>query len=144
MLRSIAAWTIVTYLLAAATFELVHAVRHELTPTGEGFVLLGALIAMLTGAAIVATRVRAAPLIAPAAALFLTARFYTGDTYYGSTFRSYADGGVFPPAWVFVLLGLAVLAGLTTYLWRRTATPFESVIVLLLLAFTALFMGTGH
>jgi hypothetical protein len=45
--------------------------------------------------------------------------------------------------WVFVLLGLALLAGITTYLWRRTV-PFETAIVLVLLAFTALFMGAGH
>jgi hypothetical protein len=45
--------------------------------------------------------------------------------------------------WVFGLLVLALVAGVTTHFWRRTA-PVESAAVLLLLAFTALFMGTGH
>jgi len=45
--------------------------------------------------------------------------------------------------WIFGLLGLALLAGVTTLVWRRTA-PVESAVVLLLLAFTALFMGAGH
>jgi hypothetical protein len=42
--------------------------------------------------------------------------------------------------WIFVLLGLAFLAGATTLLWRRTAAV-ESVAVLALLLLTALFMG---
>jgi hypothetical protein len=43
--------------------------------------------------------------------------------------------------WIFVLLGLAFLAAATTLLWGRTAAV-ESVAVLLLLLFTAMFMGT--
>ena len=42
--------------------------------------------------------------------------------------------------WVFALLGLAFLAAATTLLWRRTAAV-ESVAVLVLLLFTAMFMG---
>ena len=145
MLRSIGwlAWTIVAYLLAAAAFELVLAVRHSASPHGEGFVLLVAVIAMLVGAVLVFQRVLPAGLFAPAAACFVTARFYTGDSYYGSTFRRYADGGIFPPTWIYVLLGLALVAGATTQLWRRTA-PVASAAVLTLLAFPALYMGTGH
>lgn len=85
----------------------------------------------------------AAPLFAPGAALFVTARFYTGDPYYRPTFRTYADGGIFSPAWVFTLLGLAFVAGLTTYFWRRTGSV-ESAVVLALLFLTALYMGAGH
>jgi hypothetical protein len=149
VLRSIGwlAWTIVAYLLAAAAFELVLALRHSTSPHGEGFVLLFAILAMLVGAVLVFRGVPAAALLAPAAAFFVTARFYTGDPYYdspfGSTFRRYADGGIFPPTWIYVLLGLALVAGATTQLWRRTA-PVESAAVLLLLAFTGLYMGAGH
>ena len=50
---------------------------------------------------------------------------------------------MFSPSWIYFLLGLAVLAGLATQLWRRTV-PFESVVVLGLLLLTALFMGAGH
>ena len=98
---------------------------------------------MLVGAVLAFWPVPAAALLAPAAAFFVTARFYTGDPYYLPTFRRYADGGIFPPTWIYVLLGLALAVGATTYLWRRTAAV-ESSVVLLLLAFTALFMGTGH
>ena len=136
-------WAIVGYLLAAAVFELVLALRHRIGPHGEGFVLLSALAAMVAAVVLVFRSSPAAPLFAPAAALFVTARFYTGDPYYRPTFRTYADGGIFSPAWVFTLLGLAFVAGLTTYFWRRTVSV-ESAVVLALLLFTALYMGTGH
>ena len=141
----------VAYLLGAALFELVLALEHRSSPHGEGFVLLFALVAMLAGMVLVFRRHSCAGLFAPAAALFVTSRFYSGDPYYQppfrevgrSYFRSYADGGIVQPTWVFVLLGLAVLAGVTTRFWRRTP-PVESAVVLFLLLFTALYMGTGH
>ena len=43
--------------------------------------------------------------------------------------------------WIFALLGLSLLAAATTLLWRRTAAV-ESVAVLALLLFTAMFMGS--
>ena len=134
---------IVAYLLGAAVFELVLALQRSTSPNGEAFLSLFAALAMLIGAALVFSRVPVAALFAPAAAFFVIARFYTGDPYYRPDFRSYSVGGTFPPSWIFVLLGLALVAGATTWLWRRTA-PVESAAVLLLLAFTGLFMGVGH
>lgn len=93
---------------------------------------------MLVGAVLVYRNGGAAALIAPAAALFVTARFYTGDPYYKPDFQSYAEGN--SPVWAFVLLGLAFLAAATTLFWRRTA-GLESVAVLVLLLFPAMFMG---
>jgi hypothetical protein len=136
--RGWVAWTIVAYLLAAAVFEFVLALRHEPSPDGEWVVRLVALIAMLLGAAVVYRNGGAAALIAPAAALFVTARVYTGDPYDKPDFQTYAGGG--SPVWIFLLLGLAFLAAATTLLWRRTAAV-ESVVVLVLLLFTAMFMG---
>jgi hypothetical protein len=136
-------WLVVGILVAAAAYEFVLALRHSISPDGEGFVLLIAVVAMLAGAVLVFHVGRLAALFAPAAALFVTARFYTGDPYYEPTFRAYGDGGVVSPAWVFGLLGFALLAGVTTLFWRRTA-PIESAVVLVLLAFTAVWMGTGH
>lgn len=133
------AWTLVAYLLAAAVFELVLALRHSPSPDGEWAVRLLALVAMLVGAVVVWRNGGAAALIAPAAALFVTARFYTGDPYDRPGFQSYAEGN--SPVWVLALLGLAFLAAATTLLWRRTAAV-ESVTVLVLLLFTAMFMGT--
>jgi hypothetical protein len=129
----------VAYLLAAALFELVLALRHEIGPHGEGLVLLGALLAMVVGTVLVVRGVGPAAFIAPAAALFVAARFYTGDPYDAPYFQSYADGGF--PLWMFVLLGAAIVTGVTAYAWRRTRRV-ESVAVLVLLLFTAMFMGT--
>ena len=141
MLRPVGwlASTIVAYLLAAAVFEFVFAVRHTPSPDGEWIVHLVALVAMLVGAVVVYRSGGVAALIAPAAALFVAARFYTGDPYDQPGFQSYAEGS--SPGWIFVLLGLSLLAAATTLLWRRTAAV-ESVAVLLLLLFTAMFMGT--
>jgi hypothetical protein len=132
---------IVAYLLAAAAFEIVLALQRS--TNSNDFAWGFAILAMLIAAVLVFRRIPAAALFAPAAASFVTARFYTGDPYYGSTFRRYADGGIFPPSWIYVLLGLALAAGVTTHLWRRTAAV-ESAIVLFLVAFTALYMGAGH
>jgi hypothetical protein len=136
-------WAVTGTLVAAAAYELQLALRHEISPDGEGFVLLIALVAMLGGTVLVFRGVGTAGLFAPAAALFVIARFYTGDPYYEPTFRAYGDGGIVSPFWVFGLLGLALVAGAATRLWRRTA-PVESAVVLLLLVLTALFMGAGH
>jgi hypothetical protein len=132
-------WLVLGILVAAAAYEFALALRHEISPDGEGFVLLIALVAMLVGAVLVYRNGGAAALIAPAAALFVTARFYTGDPYDRPFFQSYAEGA--SPVWIFLLLGLAFLAAATTLLWRRTAAV-ESVAVLVLLLFTAMFMGT--
>ena len=134
---------IVAYLFVAAVFELVLALRHTISPQGEGWILLFAVVAMLAGVVLVFRSVSPAGLLAPLAALFVSARFYTGDPYYEPGFRSYGDGGVVSPVWVFGLLGLALLAGAATHVWRRTA-PVESAAILVVLIFTALFMGTGH
>jgi hypothetical protein len=142
MLRSIG-WLVIGTLVVAAAYELALALGHTIAPGGQGFALLAALVAMLVGAVLVLRDVGPVGLIAPAAALFVTARFYSGDPYYGSTFRAYADGGIFSPVWVLAVLGLSLVAGVTTHFWRRTA-PVESVAALFLSAFTAFFMGTGH
>jgi hypothetical protein len=136
-------WLLVTTLVAAAAYELLLALRHTPSPSEGGALLLLGLVAMVLAAGLLFSRVSPGRFFAPAAALFVAARFYTGDPYYGSTFRRYADGGIFPPTWIYVLIGFAVAAGLTTHVWRRTF-PIESAIALVLLIFTALFMGTGH
>lgn len=147
MLRSIRwlAWSIVAYLLGAALFELVLALQHTVSPHGAGFVLLFALVAMLAAMVLAIRRAPLAGLLAPAAALFVTAHFYTGDPYYndgyGPTFTSYANEGGFSSTWIYALLGLALIAGLTTWRWQRTR-PVETIVVLVLLAVTVLFMGT--
>jgi hypothetical protein len=133
-------WVIVAYLLAAASYELVLALQGS---TGETAVGGFAILAMLTAAALAFRRVPATALFAPVAAFFVTALFYTGDPYYDydGTFIRYANESGFSRTWIYALLGLALVAGLTTQLWRRTR-PVETMVVLVLLAVTALFMGT--
>jgi hypothetical protein len=140
VLRSVAwlGWTIVAYLLGAAVFELALAIGHTPSPDWEWVVPLVALAAIVVGAVLVYRNGGAAALIAPAAALFVAARFYTGDPYDKPSFQTYAEGE--SPVWIFVLLGLAFLAAATTLLWRRTGAV-ESVVVLVLLLFAVMFMG---
>jgi hypothetical protein len=138
-----AGWLVVGTLIAAAAYELSLAIQHRISPHGEGWLLIVALVAMVAGAVLVFRGRQPAGLFAPAAALFVVARSYTGDPYYEPTFRAYSDGGIFSPVWYFTLLGLALVAGATTHFWRRTA-PVESAVVLCLVIFTAIYMGTGH
>ena len=133
----------VATLVVAAACELVFALRQTPSPSGGGALLLVGLVAMLAAGGLVLAGVAPAGLYAPAAALFVTASFYTGDPYYGTTFRAYSDGGVVSPAWVFFLLGVAVVAGIATQLRERPG-KILSATALVLLLFTALFMGTGH
>ncbi len=134
---------IVAYLLAAASYELVLALQRSASENDSVWGV--AMLAMLVGAGLVfRSGRRVTSLFAPAAAFFVTARFYTGDPYYGSTFRRYADGGIFPPVWIFVLLGLALArrdsrrcSGGAEH--RSRARPFCSFLLL-----TALYMGAGH
>ena len=136
-------WPIVGYLLAAAVYELTLALRHSISPDGEARIVGIAVLAMLVGVVVLFGSFRFPGLLAPVAAVFVVARFYTGDPYYAPYFRAYGDGGLFSPGWVFALLVLALAAGAATQRWRRTA-PWESAVVLLLLAFTATFMSAGH
>ena len=136
-------WLIVGYLLAAAVYELTLALRHSISPDGEWRIVGIAVLAMLAGAVLVFGDFGFPGLLAPAAALFVVARFYTGDPYYEPDFRAYGDGGLFSTGWVFGLFVLALAAGIATQRWRRTA-PWESAVMLLLLAFTATFMSAGH
>ena len=138
-----AAWILVGLLVAAAAYELALALRHEISPHGEGFVRVIVLVAMLAGAGLVFRGVGPAGLFAPSAAFFVTARFYTGDPYYRPTFRAFADGGMFPLSWVVAVAVAGVVAGALTWLWPRVGA-WASALALLVLAFTTVFMVGGH
>jgi len=136
-------WIVVGTMLAAAAYELVLALRHVPSPSEGGVLLVVGLLAMLVAGVLAFAGVGPVWMYAPAAALFTTARYFTGDPYYGTTFRTYSDGGIVPAAWIFVLLVLAVVAGAAT-LFRRRAGNGASGAVIVLLLLTALYMGTGH
>jgi hypothetical protein len=140
----------VVVLVAATIFELVIANRGTVgtesgeAPSGETIIFVLALIAMLLGALLTlapcSTWMFA---LAPAAAAFVTARFYTPDPYYAPTLRRYSDGGLVAPFWVYLLVVLAVLAGVISTWWRRPGGALTFGALFLLFA-TALLMGAGH
>jgi hypothetical protein len=114
-------------------------------PPGEGLVLSIALVAMLAGGGLVAFRPPApfGALVAPAAAAFLVARFYTFDPYYLPTLRRMSDGGLVSPALVFAVAALALCAAAIT-LARPRAGRFMAPPVILACAFLALVVDGGH
>src|SRR5262249_29964404 len=136
MFRWSGGWAVVGILLAAAAYDLVLALRHS---TGGDALFFG-LVGTLVAGRVLFTHSPQRGLFAPAPGLYVVARFYTSDPYYWAPFHASADGGFVSPAWVLGLLGLAVAAGVTTHIWRRTF-PVESAIVLVLLMLTAFFMG---
>jgi len=120
-------------------------------PVGNGLVLGAALLALVAGAGLSAVyashrRPRAdalGALIAPAAAAFVVARFYSFDPYYAPTLRRMSDDGLVAASWVYTLAGLALLAAILTRTRPRTGLGL-TVLVLLMSAFTALAEGGGH
>ena len=71
-----------------------------------------------------------AELLAPAAAAFLVARFYTFDPYYLPTLRRASDGGLVAPEVVYLLAGLALVAGLLVRLRPRVGLWLTSVVMI--------------
>jgi hypothetical protein len=106
----------------------------------------GSLGAALVSAALIRAG-RAAPafsaLLAPAAGVYLLARFYTFDSYYLPSLIRYSKRDFVPPVVVFVLVGLSLAAGLVT-LRRRRAGLALSVPLILACALTAFLAGAGH
>ena len=140
---------VVAVLVAAAIYELVIAVTGVVgqqpgeAALGETIVHLLALFAIFVAAllALAPSHVSVSPL-APAAAGFVTARFYTADPYYAPTLRRYADGGLVAPAWMLALVALAVVAALVSV--RRPEPGAVLTFGTLVLLFgIALFMGAG-
>ncbi len=113
---------------------------------GEDYVAVVALVTILAGAVLagIAAGGGAAFLVAPAAAAFVTARFYTYDPYYAPSLRRYSDGGLVAPWWILALLGLALAAGIATRRRPRSGAGAASILVLLLLLATGLVTGAGH
>jgi hypothetical protein len=118
-------------------------------PPFEGLVLVAALIAMLVGALVSwalsdgGRSSTAVALLAAVASAFVVARFYGFDPYYLPTLRRYSNAGTFPPAWVYTVAGLGVLASLLCFARPRVGLVLSGA-ALLVCAFTSIFLGTGH
>lgn len=150
-LPSIAGLAVVAVLVVAAAYEaLVAFGAIELGsepgagPPGEGLVLLCALVAMLVGAALaMLPRGGALPLLAPAGAGFLLARFYTFDPYYLPGLRRMSDGGLLPPPLVYAVVAASLLAAVFAQRRPLVGRLFTGG-VLLASALLALVAGAGH
>lgn len=119
-------------------------------PPGSKLVGLAAAAGLL-GAALVSAALiragRAAPafsaLLAPAAGVYLLARFYTFDAYYLPTLIRYSERDFVPPILVYAMVVASLGAGLVA-LRRRRAGLALSVLSILLSALAAFWTGVGH
>ena len=83
------------------------------------------------------------PLVAPAAAAFVAARFFAFDPYYLPTLRRMSDGGMVPGQWIIGLVAIALLAAIATKIRPRIGIAMTSF-VLFMSALTAVAEGIGH
>lgn len=103
---------------------------------GEGVVAVVAVLALLAATFLAVTLVgaewapRPAALLAPLAAAFLVARFYTFDPYYLPTLRRMSEGGLIPAAVIFVLAGAGIVAGLVTLVRCRAGLALSAPVIL--------------
>jgi hypothetical protein len=150
----VVSWFVVAVLGAAAAFELALALgAGSLGPEpgdgvpGERLASIAAVCAIVVG--VVVTAVAAGrghavpPLLAPAAAAFLVAFFFTYDPYFALYERRYSDGGAASLSWILVVAGFAAGAGLLA----RVNPPIGSAATALMLAvvmLTFIVAGDGH
>jgi hypothetical protein len=137
-------WIVPAYLLGAAVYELALVIDGRTDNRTVAFV---AMLAMLVGAGLALLSIPCGRLewavvsLAPAAAVFVVARFYAYDPYYDPTPRRYSDDGAMPPAWVWLLTVAAVFAGVLAWRVPRTGAVATAIVLVALTATTAL-MGT--
>ena len=114
-------------------------------PAGSDLAVIAALMAMVEGAAV--SLVFSSPLrlvrgleaaLAPAAATFVTARFYTFDPYYFPALRRISENGVVPAAWIFALFTAALLVGLCAWTWPALGSRLTGLLLILCLFTTIL------
>ena len=117
-------WSVPVVLLAAAAFEL--GLLLELWGSYEG---------SAPGEDVVA-------LFAPAAAAFMTARFYTYDPYYLPSLRRYSDDSG-ATDFVLGMLAVAIVVGVLARLLPRVGSVATACLLPLLLI-TSLLASSGH
>ena len=134
-------WIVPAYLLGAAAYELALGLGGY--TDDRGGVVLAALFAMLVGAGLavmsisVTTPVWPIVALAPSGAVFTLARFYTYDDYYAPQLRRYADNGSVQPAWMFVLVAAAIVAGVLAWRLPRVGAVVTTGVLVALVGTTA-------
>jgi hypothetical protein len=152
MLRT-AGWLVIGTLVAAAAYELALALGAGSVGPEPGDGVAGvtvvhviALLAMVAAAVLAASFSvrpwRAAALLAPAAAAFLVAFYFTYDPYYAPLLRRYSEGNV-AGAWIAGVAAVALAVGVLTRLRPRIGAALTSAVVFVLLVTTVL-AGDGH
>jgi hypothetical protein len=151
-------WSVPAVLFAAAAYELALVIGlvgsyAGLAPgrgiEGEDTVAAVSGLTMIVGAVVAAVHANrprrpwAVALFAPAAAAFMTTRFYTYDPYYLPTLRRYADGGAVPAGWIIGMLAVSIVVGVLARLRPRTGS-FATAFVLPLVLLTFVFASDGH
>ena len=141
-------------LLAAAGIDLALALGAAHVGREPGDDAPGAAVAATAGSlavlvaiplAVVGARQarRSVALLAPAAALVLTAFFYTEDPYYAPLRRRYCDDGAVGALWIYVVLGVAAAIGIVTRKRPRQGGVLAALWLVVTLM-TTLLAGDGH
>ena len=147
-----AGWLVTGTLLSAAAYEFALALgAGSLGPlpgegvAGSGTVQVVALLAMLAGAALAPLAGMPpwpAALLAPVAAAYLLAFYFTYDPYFAPALRRYSGGNV-AGGWIAVVAVAALANGVLTRLRPRLGRVSTSVVVLVVLL-TKVLAGDGH
>jgi uncharacterized membrane protein YbaN (DUF454 family) len=146
-------WFLVGTLIAAAGYELALALgagspgrEPGSDVAGSGVVQVIAFLAILAAAVLspfLDWRPLPAALLAPAAAAFLVAFFFTYDPYFAPDLRRYSDGGAVAGRWIALVVIVALADGVLTRLQPRLGRVTTSLVLLVVLV-TIVFAGDGH
>ncbi len=149
---------VVAILAAAAIYEVAVALgwipmgsQPGDEASGQGIVLTAAMLAILAGvvdcaaAALRARRERAWPaaFIPPAAAAYVTAQFYSFDSYNLPSLTRFSEEGSIPAAWIYGLVVCALVVALATRI-RPPLGLGATAVLLLVCAGTVVGEGFGH
>jgi len=148
-----AGWLVIGTLLVAAGYELALALgAGSVGPepgdgvAGSGVIDFVALLAMVAafGLAFAFSTYpwRGAALLAPSAAAYLVAFYFTYDPYFAPELRRYSEGNV-AGGWIALVAAIAVGAGALTLLRPRGGAAVSGIAVLIVLVATVL-AGDGH
>jgi hypothetical protein len=148
---------VVAILAAAAIYEVAVALgwipmgsQPGDEASGQGIVLTAAMLGILAGVVDCAAGLRArrepawpAAFIPPAAAAYVTAQFYSFDSYNLPSLIRFSEEGSIPAGWIYGLVVCALVVALATRIRPRLGLGATAVL-LLVCAGTVVGEGFGH